>query len=112
MATAVQPATETKRVVYLIDAASFIERRMLERWIEKTKPAGAKAVEVLPIPPSRGRKHGIDPRLDAVVVSNDDPLFTPLRIAWLPEERDGQRTARFWDVVTLGDPRDPDLVRQ
>ncbi len=106
------PSADEARVVFLVDASSGTERRMLEAWIERNHPASAKSVESVPIPPSRGRRRAIDPRLDACVASTDDPLLAPIRIAWLPEERDGQRTARFWDVVTLGDPRDPDRLRQ
>ncbi|MGH8875088.1 MAG: 1-acyl-sn-glycerol-3-phosphate acyltransferase, partial [Acidimicrobiia bacterium] len=36
----------------------------------------------------------------------------PLRVAWLPPERDGKRTVRWVDVLKLGDPRDPGPLRE
>ncbi len=43
---------------------------------------------------------------------DDDPVLVPLRIAWLAPRRDGTRSVRLADLLKLGDPRDPDLLRQ
>lgn len=39
-------------------------------------------------------------------------MLAPLRVAWLAEQIDGVRAARFIDLVTFGDPRDPGRYRQ
>jgi glycerol-3-phosphate O-acyltransferase len=102
------------RIVFLLDASSGLERRLLESWIERNRPEHSRGDHAsFPIPPSRrGRGRALDPRLEATLASPGDPLFAPLRIAWLPPLRDGERTARFSDLVTMGDPRDPNRLRQ
>ena len=39
-------------------------------------------------------------------------MLVPARVVWMPNERFGRRTASWIDVAKLGDPRDPDPVRQ
>jgi glycerol-3-phosphate O-acyltransferase len=38
--------------------------------------------------------------------------MAPLRVAWLPVRREGVHAARLRDLFTLGDPRDPGVLRQ
>ena len=45
---------QDRRVVFLLDAASGLERRVLERWIGESR-ANGRAAEAIPIPPSRKR---------------------------------------------------------
>ncbi len=110
------PFVSGRRVVFLLDACSSIERRLLDEWIEKNRPEGIPPgdCEVLAIPASRGRRRSerIDPRLEASLADGDDPLLAPLRVAWFPEEKGGVREARLSDLLTFGDPRDPGVVRQ
>ncbi len=53
----------------------------------------------------------LDPRLEACLAADDDPLLAPLRVAWLPPVRNGSGTIRLRDLL-LGDPRDPGPWRQ
>ena len=102
------------RVVFLLDVASGFEEALLRRWIVETNPDpsnGEAGVEILKIPCSRRPRGGIDPRLEATLAAGDDPLFAPLRVAWFPAVRDGRRTARWSDLLKLGDPRDPSRLR-
>jgi len=46
------------------------------------------------------------------MAAGDNPLLVPLRVAWLAPRRDGVRSVRLVDLLKLGDPRDPDLLRQ
>jgi glycerol-3-phosphate O-acyltransferase len=103
------PGSAEHRVVFLLDAASKLERRLLGDWIARNRPSGNGATfEAVAIPPSRRRRRGrLDPRLEASLATGDDPLMAPLRVAWLPEQRDGVRAARIGDLLTIGDPRDP-----
>ena len=107
------PAADGRRVVFLLDVCSRLEERLLREWIATHRPAGAEGTTAVRIPPSRrGRRRALDPRLDAALATEDDPLLAPLRVAWFPEGSNGGRAARLSDLLTLGDPRDPGTVRQ
>lgn len=47
-----------------------------------------------------------------IVSRRDDPLLVPLRVAWLGPRRRGRRIPRLLDLLTLGDPRDPNRLLQ
>jgi glycerol-3-phosphate O-acyltransferase len=102
------------RVVFLIDASSALERRLLSAWIERHAPDGADTANIQ-IPPSR-RRAGLGRtslgELEGCLAADGDVLLAPLRIAWLARELDGERSARFSDLMRLGDPRDPGWIRQ
>ena len=110
------PDSGDRQIVFLLDASNSLERRLLERWIERRAPDDAKPsdYQAIAIPASRRRHRegALDPHLEAALASGTDPLLAPLRIAWLPPLRDGSRQVRFADLLTLGDPRDPTRVRQ
>ncbi len=98
--------------ICLLDASSEFEHRLLEAWIDRHRPEGCQ-VEVMDLPSSRRRRsRPIDPRLEARLHRSDDPWLLPVRVAWLPPLRRGKRTASIIDALKLGDPRDPDALRQ
>lgn len=101
-------------MIFLLDASSPLEDRILRGWIARSRPPASAEPDCFAIPSSRRRRHnrGIDPRLDDRLVGGDDPLLAPLRVAWLPAQRDGVRAVRFSDLLTFGDPRDPGALRQ
>ena len=107
------PVDETSPAIFLIDASSNLEQRLMRAWIDRNRPSGA-SVEPVCIPASRRRRQGcrIDPGLESRMERDDDPVLVPLRIAWLAPRRDGTRSVRLADLLKLGDPRDPDLLRQ
>jgi glycerol-3-phosphate O-acyltransferase len=93
------------RVVYLADVMGPVELEIIREWVREHGPTDA---EIIALPPSRrARKKPLDPRLDACLADDDDPLLSPLRVAWLPE-----RTPRLSELLLLGDPRDPGRLRQ
>ncbi|MFP5332042.1 MAG: 1-acyl-sn-glycerol-3-phosphate acyltransferase [Acidimicrobiia bacterium] len=102
---------EDRPVVVLVDASSEFERRVLAGWTDRT--FGDRATRIR-ITPSRRRRPGsrTDPALAARLQRGDDPLVVPVRVIWLPDARDGRRSANWVDVLKLGDPRDPDPLRQ
>src|SRR2546430_4463251 len=63
------PPAGGRRIVFLLDASSRLERRLLERWIERARPEGtaAAAYDIVAIPPSRRRQRAgrVDPPLPA-----------------------------------------------
>lgn len=103
---------QARRVVFLLDASSGIERRLLLEHIRENPPPGP--YETIPIPPSRRRRRqrGLDRRLEAAVAADDDPLFTPLRVAWMALKRPGGPRRRLLRLLATGDPRDPGALRQ
>jgi glycerol-3-phosphate O-acyltransferase len=111
------PFVAGRRLVFLLDASSRLEERILERWIETNRPEGVNpaACERICIPASRRprlRRRAIDGRLEASLAAGDDPMLAPLRVAWSPPEKDAAREPRLADLLTLGDPRDPGRLRQ
>lgn len=109
------PDAAGRRVVFLLDAATALERRVLESWIRRHRPESAGDVDLVEIPPSRGRHRGRGglEALEAALLQGDDPLLAPLRIVWLPRKRaDGSRAVRLRDVLLRGDPFDPSASRQ
>jgi glycerol-3-phosphate O-acyltransferase len=109
------PTVEGGRTLFLLDAASGLEERLLRAWVERNLPEGADPtqVESFRIPSSRRRRRRRpDPKLEAALAAGENPILAPLRVVWLAEERQGRRSARLSDVLKLGDPRDPDPLRE
>jgi len=101
--------------LFLLDATGRLEKDLLLGWLERHRPAADDArIDWARIPESRRTtpRIRVDPRLDARLAEDDDPLLIPLRVVWLAEARDGRRRVRLGDILTLGDPRDPNLVLQ
>lgn len=106
-----EPAADC--VVVIVDAASGLERKLIESWVERHKPAAA-TVELIDIPPSRRRKrrHDLGDLLANRLEAADNPVLLPVRIAWLASEHQGRRSLRLRDFMALRDPRDPDVMTQ
>ena len=132
------------RIVFLVDAASRLEQRLIERWIASHRPEahpdqdssnenhdghnnvtasaasdvvesnGGGTVKVISIPSSRrrSRRSKLDPRLEDALATTGDPLMAPLRVIWRAPLRDGERTVSLFGLLTAGDPRDPNWLRQ
>ncbi|HEY2775481.1 MAG TPA: glycerol-3-phosphate 1-O-acyltransferase [Candidatus Binatia bacterium] len=119
-AAAAEPAWPATggRVVFLLDACSNFERKMLERWIARTRPEATpeSSVEIVAIPPSRRRrsrrKTGELARLESAIAAGGDPLMAPLRVVWFSQFGEGLRHLSALDIVTMTDPRDPGPLRQ
>lgn len=94
----------------LADAASGFEEGLIRGWVERQ----ATGVDVITLrssrrPRSRSRT---ERSLPARLQRGDNPLVVPVRVVWLAREHHGRRTASWADVARLGDPRDPDALRQ
>lgn len=109
------PALEGQRPVFLLDASSGLEARILEAWIERNRPDGLdpRSHESIRIPATRRRRGRSSlEALDACLAAGEEVLLAPLRVAWLPKKRGGTRTVRLSDLLRFGDPRDPGRLRQ
>ncbi|MEX0865008.1 MAG: 1-acyl-sn-glycerol-3-phosphate acyltransferase [Acidimicrobiia bacterium] len=98
-----------KTAVFLLDAASDLEQRHLERWMSR---ATGRRVETLRIASAR-RRGGPDRSLalEARLRRGDDPFLIAARVVWIPPEREGRRSVGWSDVFKPGDPRDPRGLR-
>ncbi|MFZ0493182.1 MAG: 1-acyl-sn-glycerol-3-phosphate acyltransferase, partial [Acidimicrobiia bacterium] len=95
--------------VFLLDASSLIERRLLERWVERNHP---DAEATLCIPPSRKPGKRCPDRSRLQTILGTDPMLTPVRVVWLAPRHNGRRSVSFVDLFRLVDPRVPDPLRQ
>ena len=109
----VWPTHSEQSVVFLIDAASPLEEKILHQWIESARPehVSERDVSVLRIASSRRPRRTRGSNLDPTLASSDKLLLAPLRVIWLPEKRAGERVASLRDLLRFGDPRDPGRVR-
>jgi len=103
-----------RRVAFLLDAASTLERQLLDDWIATHHVPTGIPYEVVAIPSSRRarRRPGDKAALEGCLASPDDPLLTPLRVAWLPPRERGGPLRRLVKLLVAGDPRDPTRWRQ
>jgi glycerol-3-phosphate O-acyltransferase len=103
------------RVVFLAESASRLERRLIKRWAESRRPEDVSAdrAELVMLPPSRRRgRRRLGPELEATLAGGGDPLMAPLRVIWQGPLHEGKRSSSALSLLTLGDPRDPNWLRQ
>lgn len=107
------PSHTSRRVLFLLDAASRLEEKILREWIEEQRPAAVDPITVgaIRIRSSRRPRSAQPESLEPELATDDDPLLAPLRVAWLAPEREGRREAGFSDLLSFGDPRDPGRLR-
>jgi glycerol-3-phosphate O-acyltransferase len=94
-------------VVYLLDAASDYEARLLRRWLDRQ----VDSPEAIRIKSSRRRKTGSEPALSEMLGRGDDVYLIPVRVVWMAPEKDGRRSVGWSDAFKPGDPRDPRGLR-
>ncbi|MEU7766368.1 glycerol-3-phosphate 1-O-acyltransferase [Nocardia sp. NPDC049190] len=100
--------TAPQSVVALIDAASGVERELVGAWLAEggiAKEFGSDA----PVTQLDLDAGAVATRL---VGRRDDPLVVPVRVLWLPPERDGVRRMTFADLALLTNPRKPNRLVQ
>ncbi|MFB7877762.1 glycerol-3-phosphate 1-O-acyltransferase [Nocardia sp. NPDC056064] len=95
-------------VVALVDAASGVEREVIGTWIAEGG-LGAEIGATAPVTQLDMDAKAITKRL---VGRHDDPLVVPVRVLWLPPERDGVRRVTFADLALLTNPRKPNRLVQ
>jgi len=95
-------------IVYLIDAATDLEVRLLQKWIASTTRRPSESIRIRS---SRRGKGGEDEVLAARLTAEDDPFLIPVRVVWMAPEKEGRRSVRWSDALRPGDPRDPRGLR-
>jgi glycerol-3-phosphate O-acyltransferase len=94
-------------VVYLLDAASEYEAKLLRRWLAKQ----VDDPETVRIKSSRRRRTGAQDEL-AQILESPDPLYlVPTRVVWMAPTKKGRRSVGWSDAFKPGDPRDPRRLR-
>lgn len=83
-------------VVVVVDTVTAVERGLVKEWMAE---AGVEPVAVLPV-----RGAALAQPLSGL---DDETVIAPVRVAWLPRERNGQRRVRWADVAALSNPRHP-----
>jgi glycerol-3-phosphate O-acyltransferase len=94
--------------VYLLDAATDLERRLLSTWARRV--AGSP-VDTVPIVSSRRGRGGETEPLAQRLAAGDDPFLIPLRVVWMAPNREGKRPVGWSELFKPGDPRDPRGLR-
>jgi glycerol-3-phosphate O-acyltransferase len=108
------PASDGTRPIFLIDASSRLEERILRAWIARARPSDVSEqdYDVVRIPPTRRRQRlSLEP-LEELLAGSGGCLLSPFRVAWLPRMRGGVRQVRLSDIPRFSDPRDPGWLRQ
>jgi glycerol-3-phosphate O-acyltransferase len=77
-----------------MDARTSTERRLIGAWARASYPAA----ELL----ASG-----DPALEARLAAGDEARVVPVRVTWLPREREGDRRVRTADLLALMNPHRP-----
>ncbi len=88
------PAAPEELPLVLAAGGSTVERALIEAFIDEHY-AGAEL------------RFLDDERLPERLAGEDDPLLLPVRVVWLPREREGARRAGIADVLALTNPRRP-----
>ncbi|MFH1104057.1 MAG: glycerol-3-phosphate 1-O-acyltransferase [Actinomycetota bacterium] len=106
------PDAGKRPVCFVVDGAGGLEARLVDEWIERRRPSGTEC-RVVRIPSSRRRRaRGSLDDLRAALGSSSDLLLVPARVAWTTMRRRGRRVPSLIDLITLGDPRDPNRLLQ
>lgn len=90
-------------VIVLADASSPVERELIDGWLAEGGPAADCGIDA----PAVQLDMNASTVAARLVGRGDDPLVVPVRVVWLPPERDGVRRTTFADLATLSNPRRP-----
>ncbi len=105
-------APRPSRLALAVDVTAT-ERGLIEQWLrsgglEGAEPAAGSAPPAAPA----AMLDGADGSFAARLQQHPDALVIPLRVVWLPRERDGDRHTRWSDLVLLASPHRPGGWRQ
>ena len=98
----------TESTLYLLDVDDAVDESILRRWVDDHGVAGSNAI-VVPHPATDSLDQ-LD-ELARELPTDTDVRLSPLRVSWLPQERNGDRSVRLRDAIT-GDPRNPSERRK
>jgi glycerol-3-phosphate O-acyltransferase len=88
------PVADETPVVVLADAGTSTEQALISGWAHTNHPNATLL-------------YAGDPTLAERLRQGDDPRVLPVRVTWLPRERDGGRRTRAADLLALTNPHRP-----
>jgi len=100
------------RPCFLVEARTPVEWRLVRSWIGRQAADRDPLVVALPTPGRRGNRRASLDRLREVIESTTDIVLVPVRVVWTAAPTRGRRVPRLVDLITLGDPRDPNRLLQ
>ena len=108
------PKAGTRPILFVVDAGTAVERRLLDDWIERRRPAGAsfQVADLPTIGRRRLRRAEGELALRAAIKDAGDALVVPIRVVWFGPGGPKRRTPRLLDLIALGDAREPNRLRQ
>lgn len=95
------------RVVFLLDASSNYEAKLMRRWLARR----VDDPETLRIKSSRRKRSWSTDDLARVMESTDPLYFIPVRVMWMAPSKGGRRSVGWSEAFKPGDPRDPRGLR-
>jgi glycerol-3-phosphate O-acyltransferase len=97
-------------VVFILDAANRYELKLLNDWLNKTKPDGVGQINTVKVLLTQDK--GTVDRGNIVSKLNlpDDAVMAPVRVAWLPVKDINDSSLRFRNLF-FGDSRRPGAFR-
>jgi glycerol-3-phosphate O-acyltransferase len=101
--------SETARTLYLAVVHSPVERSLVRDWVAR-QPAADRS-ELVELPSLRAPKPAFA-RLAAQLDVEESTRLVPVRVLWLPRERDGRRRATVTDLVLGRNPYQPPVRGQ
>lgn len=109
-------AIDQQAIVFLAAYEGATERRLIEQWLADRSAAGSGGPNPPAIYYARPRNLPTSPELaDALCKAlpfPEETLLKPIRVAWLPKQRDGHRNAQWRDLLKLRNPREPSERRK
>ena len=92
-------------LVLVVAQSTPVEWSVIDSWLRATK-ANGEAPDALELVPDS------QPELLRRLAAGDDPVVVPVRVAWRPRERAGERRTRLPDLLKLTNPHRPRLSTQ
>lgn len=107
------PNPPVASVLFVLDADNGVERKMLETWLQSTRPASCDVdieVEQVVLPILYGRRGKLEiGRLPEKLKMDGRTHVVPVRVVWLPAAAKRQSGPRLRDLF-FGDPRHPGRI--
>jgi glycerol-3-phosphate O-acyltransferase len=101
------PDKQPNTTVVLAEASTPVEREVIAQWLAadglERGPGGREPIQLALT---------ADEVANRLVSRSDDPTVVPVRVLWLPKERDGVRRSSLRDLATLSNPRNPHRLAQ
>ena len=97
-------------VVFILDAANRFELKLLNDWLEKTKPHGVRQISTVKVLLTQDKGAVDQGDIASKLNLGDNVLMAPVRVAWIPSKNINDSSLRFRNLF-FGDSRRPGAFR-